>query len=301
MPKEPPLTRRKSNWLGKRDATIRGTGLRYNAAQQSKYAHALRKLVREMTSDVNKQITKLFNSETADKYFSHQEAVASMDASLGSQARILMNFLTDKFIQLFSDRSKSLAEYMLKGAAAASKSNLHASLKQLTGGLSLKTGVVPKGMETVSKATIAENVSLIQSIPEQYLKDVTGAVMRSITTGNGLQDLIPAIKKYEGQTERRAKNIALDQTRKAYNSINKQRLVAIGVKQFEWVHSGGGQVPRHSHLKILNGKIFSFDNLEAEQAALGVPPQDRGIPGYPINCRCTILPVSRFLNASEND
>ena len=68
---------------------------------------------------------------------------------------------------------------------------------------------------------------LIKSIPEQYFKDVTGSVMRSITTGNGLADLVPEIKKYDGQTERRAKLLALDQTRKAYNSINKQRMQSL--------------------------------------------------------------------------
>jgi SPP1 gp7 family putative phage head morphogenesis protein len=208
-------------------------------------------------------------------------------------ARKLMNHLTAKFQALFNFKAGDLAESMVSGAAAVSKSSLHTSLKQLSGGLSLKTGVVPKGMEDVSKALIAENVSLIKSIPQQYFKDVTGSVMRSITVGRGIADLLPEIKKYQGQTERRAKNLSLDQTRKAYNSINKQRMQSIGVKQFEWVHSGGGQKPRESHLKIA-GHIFDFENLESQQAALGVPKEDQGIPGYPINCRCTMLPVIRF-------
>jgi SPP1 gp7 family putative phage head morphogenesis protein len=148
-------------------------------------------------------------------------------------------------------------------------------------------------MEEVAKASVAENVSLIKSIPEQYFKDITGAVMRSITTGNGLADLVSEIDKYAGQTKRRAENLALDQTRKAYNSINKQRMQAIGVRQFEWIHSGGGQVPRESHLKI-SGHIFDFDKVEEQQAALGVPERDRGIPGFPVNCRCTMLPVINF-------
>jgi len=216
-----------------------------------------------------------------------------MDASIASQAKILMNALLDKFQQLFNLKALPLASTMLKGAEATSKSTLHASLKKLTGGLSLKTGVVPKGMEDVSKALIAENVSLIKSIPQQYFKDVTGSVMRSITTGHGMADLLPEIKKYKGQTERRAKNLALDQTRKAYNSINKQRMQSIGVKQFEWVHSGGGQKPRESHIKI-DGKTFDFENLESQQAGYGVPKEDQGIPGHPINCRCTMLPVINF-------
>lgn len=295
MAKSPPLTKKKRQWVGTRQVTLRGHDLRYNASQQAKYTSALNRLVREMTDEVKEQVSKLFHGEIADDYFEQQEQASAMDASLASKARILMNALTDKFTQLFSDRSRTLAERMVSSVATVSKSNLHSSLKQLTGGLSLKTGIVPKGMEDVAKATVAENVSLIESIPEQYLKNVTGAVMRSITSGDGLAELVPTISKYNGQTLRRAKNLALDQTRKAYNSINKQRMQAVGIKQFEWLHSGGGQVPRESHLKI-SGHVFSFENLQAEQAALGVPPDDRGLPGYPINCKCTMVPVIDFDN-----
>ncbi len=288
-----PLTKRKARWAENRDMTLRGTHLLYNASQQDKYKNALTRLVQEMTEETQKEIKKLFSSEVAQEYIEAQKQASAMDASISSKARILMNALMDKFTQLFAFKSKRLAERMINSASGISKTNLHTSLKKLSGGLSLKTGIVTPGMEEVAKALVAENVSLIKSIPEQYFKDVTGAVMRSITTGQGLADLVPEIRKYDGMTDRRAKNIALDQTRKAYNSINKARLQKIGIKQFEWVHSGGGQTPRESHLKI-NGHIFDFENLEAQQAALGVPPQDRGIPGYPVNCRCTILPIIRF-------
>jgi SPP1 gp7 family putative phage head morphogenesis protein len=178
---------------------------------------------------------------------------------------------------------------MVEGAQKASATSLHSSLEQLSGGLSLKTSVIPAGMEEVAQATVYENVQLIKSIPSQYLDDVFGSVMRSITTGGGLADLIPAIRKYDGITDRRAKNIALDQTRKAYNSINKQRLMAVGIKKFRWSHSAGGQTPRQDHI-AMDGKIFSFDDLPIIDRKTG----ERGIPGQAINCRCTMTPVYEF-------
>lgn len=289
-----PLTTRKSKWVKNR-ATLRGTKLAYNAAQQQKYERDLQKIVKKMINFTKKQIIALFKGELGVDYFKHQKQVAAMDASLASQAKILLNGLMSRFTQLFEKQSKTLAERMVDGAAKSSQAALHGSLKALSGGLSLKTGVVPEGMQDVAKAVVEENVSLIKSIPQQYFKDITGSVMRSITTGRGLADLVPAIEKYDGQTKRRAKNLALDQTRKAYNSINKQRMQAVGVKQFEWLHSGGGKVPRESHLKI-SGHIFNFASLYAEQEALGVPVSDRGIPGEAINCRCTMLPVISFDN-----
>ena len=53
------------------------------------------------------------------------------------------------------------------------------------------------------------------------------------------------------------------------------------MRQFEWSHSYGGQSPRESHIKI-DGHIFNFETFEAEQAALGVPKEDRGYRGIPL-------------------
>ena len=293
MAYKPPLTREKKRWAKNRDVVLRGTRLDYNIAQQEKYERSINRLVKQMADETKKEVIALFQSTTGKDFFKQQKQAAAMDESLSSQARILMNSLMDKFYILFNRKSKSLAEIMLDGVSKASKTTLYSSLKQLSGGLSLKTGVVSKGMEDVAKAIIEENVSLIKSIPEQYFKNITGEVMRSITTGRGLADLRPAIEKYDGQTYRRAKNIALDQTRKAYNSINAERMLSNNVKQFEWIHSGGGQHPRPSHQKI-SGHIFNFATLFKEQEALGVPKADRGIPGQAINCKCVMVPVIKF-------
>jgi SPP1 gp7 family putative phage head morphogenesis protein len=295
MKKNPPLTKSKRKWVQNRNVVLRGEQLNYNASQQSKHSQYINKLIKQMVDETKKQLLKLFKSETSENYFNNQEKIAkiTMDASISSQSRILLNVLSKKFSRLFESKSKFLSEKMFNDLSKISKSNLHSSLKILSGGLSLKTGVVPKGMEEASKAIIDQNVKLFKSIPEKYFNDISGAVYRSITTGNGLADLVPDINKYAKTTQRNAKLMSLDQTRKAYNSINKQRMMNIGVKQFEWIHSGGGIEPRKSHLKI-DGHIFSFENLEKEQEELGVPEADRGVPGHAINCRCVMKPVIDF-------
>lgn len=277
------LTKKRAKWVENRDVVLKGTRLSYNAAQQERYVAALELLVRQMTKETKKQLTRLFKGEISNDFFKKQEKLATMDSSLASQARILLNSLSRTFEVFFNLKASSLAKTMVKGAGRASASTVQESLKKLSGGLTLKTSIVSEGQEEVATALISENVSLIKSIPQEYLKNVTGSVMRSITTGRGIADLIPDLEKYEGITARRAKNIALDQTRKAYNAINRQKLLSNGIKEFRWVHSGGGLYPRESHLAI-DGKLFSFENIEAEQAALGVPENDRGLPGEPINC-----------------
>lgn len=294
MAKKPPLTKKKQRWVGTRTTAVLGTQLNYNVSYQLKYQRALLKLVRQMTDQVKREVTELFRSETAKDYRTDQKEVAAMDGSISSKARILMNQLTAKFQQLFNSKAKGLAESMVKGAEQTSQTSLTPSLKQLSGGLTLQTSIVTSGTEEVSTATVAENVSLIKSIPQQYLKDVTGSVMRSITGGNGISDLIKDISKYNGMTERRAKNIALDQTRKAYNSINKQKMMALGVKKYKWIHSYAGQYPRQDHIEM-NGNIYSFDDPPIIDRRTG----ERGIPGQAINCRCTMIPVIEFEDGEQ--
>jgi SPP1 gp7 family putative phage head morphogenesis protein len=209
-----------------------------------------------------------------------------MDASVSSQARILMDKLTDKFTKLFDDKSEAVVNKMLKANSTASAASLQSSLKKLSGGVTLKTNNISGQLKEILKASVNENVELIKSVGADYLSNVKKQVMRSITTGNGLADLVPALKRYKGITERHAKNMALDQTRKVYNSMNRSRMESANIKQFKWLHSGGGQHPRPDHV-AMNGNIYSFDNLPVIVPKTG----ERGIPGQAINCKCTMTPV----------
>lgn len=278
------LTKKREAWAaGRSEApTFKGQRLASPAAVSSRYVKSLTALTAQMTAQVDREIRRLFKTDAASAHF-------AQDATIASQSRILLNSLASKFNDLFAKKAKALSEQMVNGAAATSGTALHSSLEKLSGGLSLKTKIVDPNLTEIYKASVNENVSLIKSIPQQYLQRVEGAVMRSITTGNGLADLVPALEQYQGQTHRRARNIALDQTRKAYNAINRGRMEAIGIKKFQWHHSGGGAHPREDHVEM-DGKIFSFDNLPVIDQRTG----ERGIPGQAPNCRCTMSPVFDF-------
>lgn len=276
------LSKRKAGWAAKfKPAAVKGPSLGAPTAVEARYQAALRKLTLRMLDEVEREVEALFTSPTAE--VSH----VATDASISSQSRILMNALQSRFALLFSRAAAGLAEGMVGQAAKASASSLGRSLRELSGGVAIKTDVLTSGpVAEVVKASVAENVGLIKSIPAQYLDDVRGAVMRSITTGNGLADLQPYLVQQRGVAERRAKNLALDQTRKAYQSINAERMKAAGIKKFEWVHSGGGQKPRPLHVEM-NGNVYSYDNLPVIDERTG----ERGIPGQAVNCRCTARPV----------
>jgi SPP1 gp7 family putative phage head morphogenesis protein len=234
-----------------------------------------------MVTETEREIAKLYASEAAENFFVE-------DASVASQATRITNALMAKFGSLFDLRAKPMAKKFAKQADRASSAAVHSSIKELSGGLSLGTRKLDPDTREILKATIEENVGLIKSIPQKYLGDVQGAVMRSITSKNGMNDLIPQLQKYKGITYRRARFIAADQTRKANSALSNGRLQKLGVEKFEWIHTSSPH-PRHLHEK-LDGQIFRFDNPPIIQK----DPEIRGLPAQLPGCRCRALPIFEF-------
>lgn len=280
------LSNKKAKWAGQfKPPILKGGKLPQPVAIEARYNAQLQKLVDQMTKIAKREVVKLFESPVAVE--SH---VITEDASIASQSRILMSALAKQFEALFWDAAKFLSEGMVKQTAKASEVALGKSLKELSGGLKIKTDTLKSGpVNEIAKASVAENVSLIRSIPEQYLKNVEGAVMRSITSGNGLQDLIPALEQQEGVTKRRAQIIARDQTKKVYAGLNHGRMRQAGIKKFEWIHSNGGQKPRQHHVEM-NGNIYSFDDPPVIDPKTG----ERGLPAQLPNCSCSARPILDF-------
>jgi SPP1 gp7 family putative phage head morphogenesis protein len=277
------LTKRKEKWVkSRKPSVVRGGVLNNPTLLEEKFAAKLDALVARMCDGVMKDIRRLFDTKTAEQYF-------AQDASVSSQARILTNALMKKYNQYFSHMSDILAEQQVGAVDKASSASMHESLQQLSGGLSLPTQAISGNMLEVVNASTVEMVSLIKSISMEYLSGVQGAVMRSITTGRGLQDLVPYLEKHEGITKRRARMIARDQTRKAYSSLNRGRMEKAGLRFFEWRHTGGSNHPRPLH-QSYNGKIFSLDDPPIIDENTG----ERGLPAQAINCRCRAIPVLKF-------
>ena len=265
-------------------STIKGGTLRLPPTAAARYNRQLQALIAQMTRATEREFRALFTSPVA------VESHVATDASISSQSRILANAMLNRFNVLFAKAAKGISDEMVDTVQTNSATGLKNSLREISGNIALKTDTLTSGpVADVITASVAENVQLIKSIPQKYLEGVQGAVMRSITSGNGLADLDPYLKDAKGITERRAKNIALDQTRKAYNAINKSRMQGLGVGKFEWIHTGGSQKPRQDHIDM-SGNIYSFDDLPVIDQRTG----ETGIPGQAPNCRCTMRPILDF-------
>lgn len=279
----PPLSPKRKQWAESRgSATFRGKPLSHPVLPEQRFQARLDRLVEEMTRATQREVERYFKNQwTADG--------AAMDASFTSGVSRLLRRLSERFTGLFTERAGGLAEALSKGVSDATARQLGASLKDVSGGVTLKTDVVSGAVAEVMKAGVKENVSLIKSIPTEYFQKIEGDVMRSIATGQGMADLVPAILKHGASTLKRAELIARDQTSKATTAINRARMQGLGIKKFEWLHSGGGKEPRELHLR-LHGQIFDLNDPPVIDDRTG----QRGLPGDLINCRCRMVPVITF-------
>lgn len=287
MHKQLRIVPNKEKWAARfKVETLRGSPLVVSGAIASDYYRRQEAVIARMEREVQREIRKLFTAFASD---SVDDAYAE-DASIASQARILANALRKKWDRVFADVAPKWAEDMAARTDRSSAQSLGVSLKEMSGQFTLKTDVLTGELREVLSATVTENVALIKRVPEKYLNNVEGAVMRSIQTGQGLADLQPHLDAYGVQVRNWAKNVSLDQTRKAYNGINKGRMQALGVNEYEWLHSGGSNHPREYHRDELDGKIFKFDEPPIIDKRTG----ERGIPGQLPYCRCTMRPIFRF-------
>lgn len=278
----PPLSPKRQKWAEERGgASFTGLALTAPVAPAIRLNDALAKMIAEMHRVTLRELKAAYRVPEAPG--------AAMDISFTSLVERVFRKMRTRFMGLFGSRSLKLAEHMNKSVSAASASQLKESLKEVSGGLSLKTDVITGPVADVMKAGVKEGVSLIKSIPEKYFNDIEGAVMRSIQTGRGMADLQPYIESLGHSTKKRAALIARDQTSKATAALNRARMDALGVKQFEWLHSGGGKEPRELHI-ALSGKIFDMDDPPVIDERTG----ERGFPGTLINCRCRMKPVISF-------
>lgn len=271
----------------------RGSVLSPNAAIEQEYTAVILTLVRRMCDDTKKAMQAVFAGQAPDIAPAEPAAMdaANVPSGTSMQARIALNALMDKYEPLFNRWAKKATKRMMDRTVKNSGITLGMSLRQMSAAVQLDATKITPALQEIVNASTTEAVSLIKLIPAKYLTNVQGAVSRSITSGNGMQDLVPYLEKqYQGNV-RHARNVAIDQTRKSLNNVNAERMSAIGVKTYEWIHTSGAKEPRALH-QALSGKVCSLDDPPYIGEMYGEPVY--GKPGDLPMCRCRMRPILDF-------
>ncbi len=264
---------------------LTSTRLNPNAGIMAWYVRELRKLTHAMTAECRARLKEIYATGYPDIAF---------DESISSQARIALNELLEKYGDKFSRRAKTLARDLVNRTNRYSNNQVNRAIKDMLSDkakdFTLSLSVTSAEKKEIFKALIFENVSLIKSIPNDYFKQITGAVARSIENGEGIRWLARQLRKTGYSTERRAQLIAQDQTRKAYSCINLRNFQEAGIRKFRWLHSGGSANPREYHKNVLSGNVYDINDPPIIDKNTG----ERGFPGQLPYCRCVMCAVLSF-------
>lgn len=274
--------------MKRKPKVIYGTPLRPNAGIQSWYIKQLSSLAVRMCKKAKEEILKVWRRTAYDH---------ALDDSLASQQRIMLNRLNREFEDLFAQKADELAKSMLRRQVRFAQTSVNASVASLAGKTDLTASSLPlytPKIRELAKASIYDNVTLIKSIQSQYFKQITGAVTRSILDEQGIGYLTQQLSKYEGITKRRARNIAKDQTHKAYEAIAEAKMADAGILEWEWIHGGGTKTVRLSHIRdVKNGGLNHSIHKVGEKAY--DPHAKMWIePGELPYCSCFRRPVIRL-------
>lgn len=253
-----------------------------NAGIEADYRRRLKRLVQEMNASILYWVTAGYRASPPELA---QDAIPPPAYLLIRRVRNLGK----RWEKKFADAAPKLAAYFARAAKDRAEADLKKILKD--GGFTVGFKTTPT-MNDALTASIEANVALIKSIPSQHFTQIEGMVMRATQTGRDLGALTKKLKASFGVTEQRAAFIARDQMNKATATVVRVRQEELGITEAIWLHSGGGNHPRKSHVAF-SGKPYDV--------AKGAYLEENGKmiwtwPGVEINCRC----VSRSIVPGYN-
>jgi len=254
-----------------------------NAGLEALYRKHLITLIDEMQASIDYWATASYRRAPPE---------IAQDELSSASMREAMRKLSRRWIGRFDEMAKELSVYFAKSVS----NRTDAALKKILGeaGFTIDWKLT-QAQRDVLNAIVHENVSLIRSIPRDHLQKVEGIVMRSVQAGHDLKQLSTDLREQFGVTKRRAKFISNDQTKKATAMLSRTRYIEVGIEEAIWVHSGGGNHPRPTHVKAGRERVkFNvaegwFDPHEGQKIFPGTLP----------NCRCVMRPVLRGITKGK--
>lgn len=125
---------------------------------------------------------------------------------------------------------------------------------------------------------VAENASLIKSVPQEVAQRVGKLVDEMVRGGSRWETISKRLQEEEGIAVRRADLIARDQTSKYNGALNEAYQREAGIEHYEWRGAMDAR-ERPTHV-ALQGMVFAWDH-----------PPPVGHPGEDYRCRCVAVPV----------
>lgn len=251
-----------------------------NAGIEVEYRRKLRDFLEEIHESVLYWVRAAFRKN--EPKVTRLASKFAHDAGPVEELKKAMKALTKRWKDAIEGTAPKLAKWFAKSASQRSDKVLAKILKD--GGFAVKFKLTVAQRDALG-AIVQENVSLIKSIPAQYLDQVEQLVMHSVSQGRDLEYLTKEIQKRFNVGRKRAILISRDQNNKVTGALQRVRRLELGLNKAVWMHSHAGKTPRPAHVKM-HGRQFDIAR------GMWDPHEKMFIqPGFLINCRCTSKPV----------
>ena len=249
--------------------------IRPNAGIEAAYRKRLQELLERMTADLLRKLKTTYHP-VAEQIGMDDDPVVTL--------RRGMRLWRHLWVKRFDRMSEDIAQMF----ATRNQQNLDVAFRKRLKEAGFTVAFRPtERMTSAYRAVVAEQVNLIKSIPQQFLKDVESSVWANVMKGSDLHALSTDIRAKYGVSARRAAFIASDQNAKARAVFEEARRSELGIEEADWRHSGAGKHPRPTHV-AMNGKRYKI------KEGMWDPAVQKYIwPGTEPHCRCisrSVLP-----------
>ena len=208
---------------------------------------------------------------------------------IGSDINVIFRRLNSMFTGTATmGFSKNTAAQMVARVGATNKRRFEKSVERVTG-VDLGGVIRSEGLEDFVELSISKNVSLISSLPEEYLKQVETIVNNGVINGERYSSIAKKINAKVGSANaklaNRIKTIARNEVQTINSQISLRRSNNLGIKKGIYMTSDDERV-RKCH-KELDGVEYDLSKgAWSKTCNKFIQP---GITD--INCRCSFRPV----------
>jgi SPP1 gp7 family putative phage head morphogenesis protein len=188
--------------------------------------------------------------------------------------------MLDRYADLLNDWAVSTASKMLVEVNQQDRKAWAVMTENMSKALREEIRNAPTGR--VMQGLLAEQVTLIKSIPLDAAKRVHELTLQGIEDGTRASEIAKEIQRSGEVSDSKAKLIARTEVARTASTLTEARARSVGSEGYIWRTSGDSDV-RHSHAEM-NGKFVRWDSP---------PTLDKmtGHAGCFPNCRCYPEPV----------
>lgn len=293
--------RKQMNKLGKAlIIAVRTEVLAYLKANQSSYV--VDNLLVTIAEEKLKFISNSFNLdgeyELWDEYIEYTDSVLKISQKkikyfrtrdgIGNQLGVIFRRLNGLFTgSATASFAQVSASQMVEKVGRANKNKFDRTVARATG-VDLGSIIASEGLEDFTALSVNKNVSLIKSLPEEYLKQVETIVNNGVVSGARFPTIAKEITAKTGANSKlanRIKTIARNEVQTINSQITLRRSESLGIKKGIFRTSKDERV-RKCHDELDGIEFIIAKGAWSKSCQKFIQP---GITD--INCRCSYSPV----------